>query len=204
MPPSSGPIEPVHALGIPGSIRRHSFNRWLLEACREVGPDCVVLDITDLDGIPLYNADLDVDGVRPAAVEQLKREVRDADAVLIATPEYNHSVPGVLQNALDWISRPALQSPLRGKPAAVMGASPGVLGAVRAQQQLKLVLLSTLALVMPHVGVAVTDAAQKFDADGALRDAATRQVLRSFLEDFARWVLGERIVRDKGAELVCP
>jgi chromate reductase len=182
---------PLRVLGIAGSLRQGSINRRLLAATGELAPAGVRIDIADIGGVPLYDGDRDNDRERPAAVERLRRQVADADALLIATPEYNHSVPGVLQNAIDWVSRPAGRSPFTGKPVGVMGASPGALGAARAQQQLKLVLMSTLAEVMPHAGVAVGMANEKFDATGALVHEPTRQFLATYLADFTRWI--ERI-----------
>jgi chromate reductase, NAD(P)H dehydrogenase (quinone) len=175
-------------LGIAGSLRRASYNRALLEAARELCPESMLLDTFDLDDIPLYNADWDVDGLRPAPVDRIKAAVTAADGLLIATPEYNHSVPGVLQNAIDWVSRPAMKSPLVNKPVAIIGASPGAIGGARGQQQLKLVLISTLALVMPHPGVVVGQAPEKFDASGALVHEPTRMFLAAFLEDLETWV----------------
>lgn len=137
---------PLTVLGIPGSLRAGSFNRRLLEEARELAPDGMQVRIFGLEDLPLYDADLDTDGARPEPVQALKRAIGEADAVLIATPEYNHSIPGVLKNAIDWASRPAGRSPLREKPVAVMGASPGGIGTARAQQHLQSVLLSTLAL----------------------------------------------------------
>jgi chromate reductase, NAD(P)H dehydrogenase (quinone) len=178
----------MRILGIAGSLRRASYNRALLEAARQLAPDGMQIVVADLAPIPLYNADTDADGVRPVEVDRLKREVADADGLLIATPEYNHSVPGVLQNAIDWASRPGLRSPLAGKPAAIIGASIGAFGGARAQQQLKLVLLSTLAVLMPHPGVVVGQAPEKFDASGALVHEPTRSFLAAFLVDFEIWV----------------
>lgn len=178
---------PIRVLGIAGSLRRGSYNRRLLEAARELAPEGMRVEIIDLADIPLYNGDRDTDVERPAAVERLKRAVAEADAVLIATPEYNHSVPGVLQNAIDWVSRPAGKSPFAGKPVAIMGASTGALGAARAQQQLKLVLLSTLAVLMPHAGVAVGQAKEKFDAAGRLVHEPTRQFLAGMLRELEVW-----------------
>lgn len=97
---------PIRVVGIAGSLRRESYNRRLLETAREIAGEELRIDVFDLADVPLYNADLDADGIRPGAVEALKRAIREADGVLIATPEYNHSVPGVLQNAIDWASRP--------------------------------------------------------------------------------------------------
>lgn len=180
-------VHPLRVLGIAGSLRHGSHNRKLLEAARDLAPDGVEIRIFDLADIPLYNGDRDKDQQRPEAVEEFKRAITNADALLIATPEYNHSIPGVLQNAIDWASRPAMKSPLAGKPAGIMGASPGALGAVRAQQQLKLVLLATLAAVMPHPGVTVGQVAEKFDTAGTLVHEPTRQFLTAFLQDLAQW-----------------
>ena len=176
-------------MGVAGSLRRGSYNRWLLDAARELAPASMTIVAFPLDDIPFYNADYDADHLRPPEVARLKQTVADADALLFATPEYNHSVPGVLQNAIDWASRPGLQSPLVGKPVAIVGASAGMIGTARAQQQLKLVLMSTLALVMPHAGVLVGQAAQKFDLSGALVHEPTRQVLAAFLVDLEHWTL---------------
>jgi chromate reductase, NAD(P)H dehydrogenase (quinone) len=175
-------------MGIAGSLRRESYNRSLLEAARQLGPASLTIVPFQLDEIPLYNADYDADHLRPPEVTHLKQRVAEADALLIVTPEHNHSVPGVLQNAIDWASRPGLKSPLVAKPVAIMGASAGVVGTARAQQQLKLVLMSTLALVMPHPGVLVGQAAQKFDTSGALVHEPTRQFIAAFLADFEKWI----------------
>ncbi len=178
---------PIRVLGIAGSLRHESYNRRLLAATRELAPEAMKIEIFDLAPIPLYNGDLDTEGARPEAVLQLKRAITEADALLIATPEYNHSVPGVLQNAIDWASRPGGKSPFVGKPAALMGASPGAIGTARAQQQLKLVLLSTLAAVMPHPGVAVGNVMEKINSAGELVHEPTRQFLLSFLQDLWEW-----------------
>lgn len=181
-------VAPIRVIGIAGSLRQGSYNRRLLEAAAELAPESMALEIASLDEIPMYNQDLDRDDVRPDAVERLKRAVAAADAVLIATPEYNHSIPGVLQNAIDWLSRPAMRSPLAGKPVAIVGSSPGALGAVRAQQQLKLVLMATLAEVMPHPGVGVGQVHEKFAAQGGLVHEPTRKFLSAFLGELDGWV----------------
>ena len=175
-------------MGIAGSLRRGSYNRGLINAAHELAPPSMTIVVFPLDEIPLYDADYDADHLRPPEVTQMKQTVAECDALLIATPEYNHGVPGVLQNAIDWASRPGLTSPLAGKPVAIMGASAGAIGTARAQQQLKLVLMSTLALVMPHAGVLVVHAADKFDASGALVHEPTRQFLAKFLKDLEAWV----------------
>jgi chromate reductase len=171
----------LYVIGIAGSLRSGSYNKMLIRNAARLAPDAMRIELIDIGDVAPYNADLDKDGIRPAPVERLKRTVADADALLISTPEYNHSVPGVLQNAIDWVSRPAGNSPLVNKPIGIIGASMGALGAVRAQQQLKLVLASTLSHVMPHAGVSVGVVQNKIDSAGELHDEQTREFLRSFL-----------------------
>jgi chromate reductase, NAD(P)H dehydrogenase (quinone) len=173
--------------GIAGSLRQASFNKGLLLAAQEVAPSSLRITIHDLSAIPLYNADVEASAV-PESVTAFRDGVRAADGVLIATPEYNHGVPGVLKNAIDWLSRPPRASALDGKPAAVIGASPGMTGTARAQSQLRqaFVFTNTFALTQPEVLVA--RAREKFDSRGRLTDAVTRDHLAKFLLRFAQWV----------------
>jgi chromate reductase len=130
----------VKVLGISGSLRRDSYNRALLrEAAERLPAGAEWSEFDRLGEIPPYDGDVEAEGI-PEPVEALRRAMREADAVLVATPEYNHSIPGVLKNALDWASRPAGQSALTGKPAAVIGASTGMFGAVWAQAETRKVL----------------------------------------------------------------
>ncbi len=130
----------MRVLGISGSLRRDSYNSALLRAAAERLPaGAELVELEGLREIPPYDADAELDGA-PAEVEALREAIREADAVLVATPEYNHSIPGVLKNALDWASRPAGESALTGKPAAVVGASTGMFGAVWAQAEVRKVL----------------------------------------------------------------
>ena len=130
----------MRVLGITGSLRRDSYNHALLrEAAERLPAGVEFVEFERLGELPPYDADLE-EGVAPAAVEELRQAMREADAVLVATPEYNHSIPGVLKNALDWASRPAGQSALNGTPAAVIGASTGMFGAVWAQAETRKVL----------------------------------------------------------------
>jgi len=130
----------MRVLGITGSLRRDSYNHALLrEAAERLPAGVELVEFERLAEIPPYDADLEAEET-PAAVAELRQAMRDADAVLIATPEYNHSIPGVLKNALDWASRPAGQSALTGTPAAVIGASTGMFGAVWAQAETRKVL----------------------------------------------------------------
>jgi chromate reductase len=141
----------------------------------------------DLAPIPMYDGDLEAQGT-PEPVEALKRAIREADGLLIATPEYNYGVPALLKNAIDWASRPPKDSPLRERPAALMGASPGMGGTIRAQLQLRQSFVFTQTLAMPQPEVAVAKAHEKFDAGGNLTDEATRAFLRTMLEAFAVWI----------------
>ena len=143
--------------------------------------------IHELDGIPLYNGDIEAAGA-PSSVVQLRDAIRQADGLLIATPEYNHGVPGVLKNAIDWLSRPPRGSALNGKVAALMGASPGLTGTARGQSQLRqaFVFTNTHALLQPEV--LVGRAHEKFDAEGRLVHQATRDFIATFLERFADFI----------------
>jgi len=177
----------LDVLGIAGSLRAGSYNRALLRAARELAPPGMTIRIWDgLRDIPPYDGDLEAKGL-PAAVESMKEAVRSAGAVLVATPEYNHSIPGVLKNALDWASRPPGTSAFAGKVAAVTGASPGAMGTVRAQMELRRVLTALGAIVVPSPEVLVSQAGQKLDADGRLMDEATRKFLARLLGELARW-----------------
>ena len=177
----------MNVLGVVGSLRRASYNRMLMSAAIELAPAAMQIETFDLADLPLYNGDLDTADDRPDAVRRLKEAIAHADGVLIASPEYNHSVPGVLQNAIDWASRPGMKSPLKGKPVAIMGASGGPVGTARGQQVLKLTLMSTLAHVMPHPGVAVGHMKDRF-ADGRLVHEPTREFVADFLRSFGTWI----------------
>ena len=171
----------LHVVGIAGSLRAGSFNRALLAAAVELAPAGMTIEVADLRPIPLYDGDVEAAGV-PAAVAELKSRVRGAGALLIATPEYNYSVPGVLKNALDWASRPFGDSAWPGKPLALMSASTGMLGGSRAQYHLRQTLLFLDVVVVSKPEVFVTFAGQKFDETGRLTDEATRGVVAALLK----------------------
>jgi chromate reductase len=177
---------PLTVLGIAGSLRRGSYNRGLIRAAVEVAPAGTTVIPYDLADLPLFNADVEAQG-DPPSVAAFKRAVREADALLIATPEYNHCVPGVLKNAIDWASRPARASVLTGKPVAIMGASTGGGGTARAQAHLRDGLSYTNGLVLPLPEVLVPFADSKFDAESTLTDPDTREALRDLLVSFAAW-----------------
>lgn len=177
----------VRVLGIAGSLRAGSFNRALIRAAVELAPAGMEIRAFEaLAAIPLYNADVEAQG-DPEPVAALKAAIGDADALLISTPEYNCGLPGLLKNVVDWASRPPGKSVLNGKPAAIMGATPGGLGTARAQQQLRqsFVFTQTYALLQPEMYV--SRAHEKFDADGRLTDEPTRQQLQRLLQAFSEW-----------------
>ena len=173
-------------LGISGSLRSGSFNTSLLRAAQELVPEGIEVKIFDLNDIPLYNGDVEADG-DPQGVGRLKAAIRGADAVLIATPEYNHGPSGVLKNAIDWASRDRGEGSLLGKPVTIIGAG-GFSGTARAQQQLQSILSETGALVMVKPGVMVPMAWEKFDEQGRLVDPETRTVLEGHLAMFTAWI----------------
>lgn len=177
-------------LGIAGSLRRGSYNRRLLEAAAEAAPPGMQLILYDrLGSVPHFDEDLerDTDG-GPEPVRLLRDEVAAADALLIATPEYNWSFPGVLKNALDWLSRPAPTEVLTGKPVAVIGASAGQWGTRLAQNHLRQVLAATESLVMPAPTLFIRRAERVFDVNGKVADASAQQALADVLRRFARWI----------------
>lgn len=178
---------PIHVLGFAGSLRTGSYNRALLRAAQELAPDGMTLDVFDLDGVPLYNADVESQG-DPERVAAFKDAIRAADAVLIATPEYNHGVPGVTKNAVDWASRPPRAAPLGGKPVGVIGASPGMTGSARGQSQLRQAFEFTNSFCMPQPEILVARAHEKFDEEGRLTDETTRTYLGRYLVALAAWV----------------
>ena len=177
----------LRIIGIAGSLRRASLNRALLAAAKELAPPSMAIFIETLDELPLFNSDLDT-GTPPPAVVRLRDVLRTADGLLLATPEYNHGVPGVLKNSIDWLSQPLRGSVLCRLPVAIMGASTGLAGTARGQSQLRqsFVLTNTPVLLQPEV--LVGRAHEKFDADGRLKDESTRRFLADFLERFEAWV----------------
>jgi chromate reductase, NAD(P)H dehydrogenase (quinone) len=170
----------MRVLGISGSLRRDSYNSGLLRAAADMLPSGAELEVFEgLKAIPPYDGDDDVDPA-PEAVAALRDAIADADAVLIATPEYNASIPGVLKNALDWASRPHATNPLRGKPAAVVGASTGMFGAVWAQAETRKVL-STIGARVLDAELPVPEGDERFDAAGNLNDAEIEEQLTEIL-----------------------
>src|SRR5688500_15695681 len=177
--------KPLRILGIAGSLRRQSYNRAALRAATQLAPEGATIEIFELDGIPGFSEDNEQDP--PPKVSELKRRIRDSDAVLFVTPEYNYSIPGVLKNAIDWASRPYGDSAWSGKPAAIMGASPGAVGTARAQYHLRqvMVFLNMFPINQPEEMIA--KAHERFDAEGNLTDEATRAFIRRLLQSLVDW-----------------
>ena len=177
----------LDVIGIAGSLRAGSHNRALLRLAREIAPPGMAIRAWEgLGTVPFYDGDLEERGI-PGPVAQMNEEIRRAGAVLVVTPEYSASIPGVLKNALDWAARPPGKSPFRGKVVAITGASPGLLGTARAQMDLRRILAAMGAVVVPSPEVLVSQAHQKRDAAGAFTDEGTRRFLGKLLEELARW-----------------
>ena len=176
----------LHILGISGSLRRRSYNTALLETAAQLLPPGSTLEIFDLSSLPIYNQD--DEKPFPPAVEDFRHRLALADALLIASPEYNASITGALKNAIDWASRPPSQ-PLNGKPAAIMGASTGNFGTLRAQLHLRQILTHVGALTLPKPEVLIARAGQVFAPDGELVDETARGFLRDLLVALADWTI---------------
>lgn len=172
-------------LGIPGSLRRASYNRGGLRAAQELAPEDAKIEIFELNDIPPFNQDKEK--LPPQSVIDLKQRVRAADAILFSTPEYNYSVPGVLKNAIDWASRPYGDNAWNEKPVAVMGASIGNLGTARAQYHLRQSFVFLNMHPMNGPEVMISNAAERFDDQGNLKDEKTREVIRKMLRNLVDW-----------------
>lgn len=175
----------IKILGIAGSLRKGSFNRLALRAAREVLPEEAEMEIFDIGGIPLFNEDDVADP--PQIVVDLKQKVEAADALLFSTPEYNYSTSGVLKNVIDWGSRPYGDNSWDGKPAAIMGASTGLLGTARAQYHLRQVLVAVNVLTLNKPEVMISLAAERFDEEGNMTDDETREFIRTMLKKLLEW-----------------
>jgi chromate reductase, NAD(P)H dehydrogenase (quinone) len=177
----------IKILGFAGSLRRYSFNKALLRAAVQLAPKNVIIETFDLEGIPPFNQDLETQPTQK--VKEFKAKIKGADAILIATPEYNFSIPGVLKNAIDWASRPYTDNAFEGKPVAMMGASTGMLGTSRAQYHLRqsFVFLNMHPTNRPEVFVAY--AQEKFDENGNLKDEKTQQQIAKLIESLVAWTI---------------
>jgi chromate reductase, NAD(P)H dehydrogenase (quinone) len=175
----------IHVFGFSGSLRKGSYNTALLAAAGEMLPEGMTLETFDLSIIPLYNDDVRLAGY-PDPVGKFRERIASADALLIVTPEYNYSIPGVLKNALDWASRPP-DPPLNGKPSAIMGASTGNFGTVRSQLHLRQIGVYTNMLLINKPEVLVAHAREKFDGNGRLTDETTRGFVRDLMIALGNW-----------------
>jgi len=176
---------PLTILGIAGSLRQGSYNRMALRAAQQLAPKDAKIETFELHGIPPFNQD--EEKTPPPIVVEFKKQIRAADAILIVTPEYNYSVPGVLKNAIDWASRPYGDSAWNEKPVALMSASGGVLGGARAQYHLRqsFIFLNMHPLNQPEVMIA--KAQEKFDANGNLTDETAKKLIQQLLQNLADW-----------------
>ena len=175
----------IKVLAFAGSLRKGSYNKALIRAAVEVKPDSMAIEVFDLEGIPPYNQDLETQ--IPERVTEFKDKIRTADSLLIATPEYNYSVSGVLKNAIDWASRPNVCNPLEGKPVAIMSASTGRLGGARAQYHLRqsFVFLNMHPVNRPEV--MLPNAKDNVDANGNVNNEQTLKLIRQLLEALVEW-----------------
>jgi len=169
----------MKVLGISGSLRKGSFNSMALRAAQKLAPAGMEISIADISQIPMYNDDVRA-AAEPAAVTALKAQVRAADAVLLVSPEYNFSIPGVLKNTLDWLSRPP-EPPFDGKTVAIMGASPGPVGTARVQYHLRQVMVFMNAFVVNKPEVFISNCASKFNEQGELTDETTAKFIGELL-----------------------
>lgn len=177
--------EKIKILGFAGSLRKGSYNRAVLKSSVELVPQNAELEIFDLDGIPLFNQD--IERPLPERVIEFKKRIIAADAILIATPEYNHSMPGVLKNALDWASRPYGDNSFEGKPVAIMSASEGMVGGERAQWPLRQVFVYLDMHPINKPEVIIANVSKKLDANGKLTDEDTKEHIKRLLDSLARW-----------------
>ena len=189
--------QPLTILGIAGSLRKKSYNRAALRAAQLLAPENVKLEIFELDGIPTFNQDEEQNP--PEKVKQLKARIRAADAILLVTPEYNYSIPGVLKNAIDWAPRPYGDNAWQGKPVAVMGASVGAQGSSRAQYHLRQVFVFLDMLPLNKPEVMIGNASQRFDEAGNLVDEDTKKHIRGLLESLVNWTRHHERGRGAGA-----
>jgi chromate reductase len=176
-----------HILGISGSLRKASYNSAALRAAQALAPDGIDIAFADISAIPLYNDDLRLEGLPPCVVS-LTENIAAADAVLIATPEYNYSIPGVLKNAIDWVSK-ADPQPFSRKPVAILGASMGAIGTARSQYDLRKVFVFLNAHVLNQPEIMIAAAQTRFDADGNLTDEKTRELIAKQIVALKDWAL---------------
>ncbi|QYO68334.1 NADPH-dependent FMN reductase [Leptolyngbya sp. 7M] len=170
----------IRILGISGSLREGSFNTYALNAAKKLCPESAEIEIFSIAGFPEFIQGQDEDP--PEIVTKFKEAIRSADAVLVSSPEYNYSVPGVLKNAIDWASRPYGDSAWEGKTAAIMGASPGAIGTARMQYHLRQIMVFLDMHPINKPEVMINNCAEKFDESGELIHEGTQKIIRMMLE----------------------
>jgi chromate reductase, NAD(P)H dehydrogenase (quinone) len=175
----------LNILAFAGSLRKGSYNKMLLSAAVGLAPQDATIKLFDLEGIPPFNQDLEQS--LPEKVKDFKAKIKAADAILIVTPEYNYSVPGVLKNAIDWCSRPVGDNSWEGKPVAIMSASTGMLGGARAQYHLRQIFVMLDMRPVNKPEIMVNFATQKFDEQGNLVDDKTKELIRTLLTALVTW-----------------
>jgi chromate reductase len=185
MQPEQFSMSNFKIVAMSGSLRKKSVNTAALRAARELAPAGVSIEIVEIGDLPLYNEDLRVDGSFPAEANRLREQVRGADAILIACPEYNYGVTPALKNALDWCSRPANQ-PFAYKAVGIFGVSGGAAGTARAQANLRNILVGLYAYAVNQPQVMIGGSQQKFDAEGKLHDQASRDFIKAHLESLVK------------------
>jgi chromate reductase len=178
---------PIRVTALCGSLRKASYNAAALRVAIDVAPQGMTITPAEIGDLPLYNDDIKQQGF-PAPVQRLGKAILEADALLIVTPEYNFSIPGVLKNAIDWVSRMQPQ-PFDGKPVAIMGAAMGPLGTGRAQYDLRKMLVYLNAHTVNKPEVFIGMAQNKFDAEGKLTDETTRGFIKQLTEALAAWTI---------------
>lgn len=180
--------DPLNLVAISGSLRKASYNTALLHNLPDLAPAGMKFTIHPIADIPLYNGDVETASGLPESVERMRSAIRASDGLIIATPEYNHGIPGTLKNAIDWCSRPPEPHGFYGIPTAILGASNGAIGTTRAQSALRQTLATLNAPAMPFPQVLVATAQNKIDADGRLTHDATREFIRTWLVEVERWM----------------
>lgn len=183
----------IKIIGLSGSLRLHSYNTALLRTAASLVPTDVTLTVSTINGIPLFNEDVEAQGY-PASVQELKELIASADGLLLSTPEYNNSMPGVLKNAMDWLSRPGDEIPriFGEKPFAIMGASIGGFGTILSQNAWLTPMKALGVKPWTNGRLLVARASNSFNADGLLIDAALLAQLRTFIEGFAGFIAAEK------------
>ena len=189
----------LHVMTMAGSLRARSYNGLLLDAAAHLSPPGLTLSrYNDLAAVPLFNEDVEALGL-PPGVQALQRAVGAADGLLLATPEYNQSIPGVLKNAIDWLSRPACEGVLEGKVVGIVGVTAGQWGTRLAQAALRHVLFATESIVLPGPGLFLREAQRLFSPDGKLQDESAREALRRYLTAFASTLQASSIRKAVGS-----